>query len=171
MLQPILQPTELKMNIGAVRKNECLDLLVRIANKQDSFNSDTLTQLMKHGLLNTIPRPRGKERSGTLQTLLDEWMLKWVNRCRFVFDRRGIAHKEFVPPEQTVNRFPWEAQKKTILMRLDIGENRLRHHDNALSISEFFTRKDIPVVPHLFPWSRSVWCKLKNVLKSRHFGA
>ena len=47
------------------------------------------SQVMNHGFSNTILRPRGKVRSGTLRALLDLRKLEWANRrsnqCWLVF--------------------------------------------------------------------------------------
>jgi transposase len=102
------------------------------------------------------------------------------------FDRRGIVHKEFVPPRQTVNQVFYKdvlerLRKRAIRVRPDIADKWMLHHDNApchtaLSIIEFLTSKGIPVVPQppyspdLSPCDIFLFPKLKNVLKGRHFG-
>ena len=71
------------------------------------------------------------------------------------FDSHGIVHKEFVPPEQTVNH----AFYKDVLeqlgkwIRRDIADDWVLQHDNApahtaLAIREFLVKKNIPVLPH-----------------------
>ena len=102
------------------------------------------------------------------------------------FNRRGIVHKEFVPPEQTVNH----AFYKDVLVRLRKWVQRVRtgiaddwvlHHDNApahtaLSILEFLAKKNILVLPHppyspdLAPGDFYLLPKLKSKLKVHHFG-
>jgi len=74
------------------------------------------------------------------------------------FDSRGIVHKEFVPPGQTVNPVFYKdvlerLQKGVQLVRMDIADDWVLHHDNApahtaLSIREFLAKKNIPVLPH-----------------------
>jgi hypothetical protein len=76
------------------------------------------------------------------------------------FDIQGIAHKDFLPPGQTVNgKFYCE-----VLKRLREGIRRKRpdkwknnnwflHHDNApthtsLVVRQFLTSKNITVIPH-----------------------
>ena len=102
------------------------------------------------------------------------------------FDSRGIVHKEFVPPGQTVNN----AFYKNVLERLrklvqrvrrDIADDWVLQHDNApahtaLSIREFLAKKNIPVRPHppyspdLAPCDFYLFPKLKSKLKGHHFG-
>ena len=102
------------------------------------------------------------------------------------FDSRGMVHKEFAPPGQTVNH----ALYKDILERLRKWVQRVRRgiaddwvlqNDNApahtaLSIREFLTKKNIPVLPHspyspdLAPCDFFLFPKLKSKLKGHHFG-
>lgn len=67
-------------------------------------------------------------------------------------------------------------------MRLYIADKSMIHDNKApcnpaLSVPQFLTLKDIPVVPQpsnhltLVPLTFSFLHKLKNVLKGRHFGA
>ena len=72
----------------------------------------------------------------------------------FFFDRRGIVHSAIVPSGQTVNQvfFIKKGSEKVIHMRPDIADKWMLHHDNApchtaLSITELFISKGIPVVP------------------------
>ena len=98
------------------------------------------------------------------------------------FDSRGIVHKEFVPPGQTVNN----AFYKNVLERLrklvqrvrrDIADDWVLQHVNApahtaLSIREFLAKKNIPVLPHP-PYSPDLApCELYLFpkLKGHHFG-
>ena len=74
-------------------------------------SSVALPQVMNHGFWSTTSRQNAKFGSGTLQTLpvlrKRERVNPKSNRCSFVFltgDSQGIAHKEFVPPGQTVNQ-------------------------------------------------------------------
>lgn len=74
-----------------------------------------------------------------------------------VFGRKGIVHKEFVPPRQTVSQFFYKTvlerlKKGVIRVRQDIAEKCLLHHNNAscytaLSITEFLTPISISVFP------------------------
>ena len=102
------------------------------------------------------------------------------------FNSRGIVHKEFVRPGQTVN----QAFYKDVLERLrkwvqrfrrDIADNWVLHHNKApahttLSIGEFLVKKNIPVLPHppyspdLAPCNLYFFPKLKLKLKGHHFG-
>ena len=104
----------------------------------------------------------------------------------YFFDNRGIVHKQFVLPGQTVNH----AFYKDVLERLRKGVQRVRrdiaddwvlHHDNApahtaLSFREFLAKKNIPVRPHppyspdLAPCDFRLFPKLKSKLKGHHFG-
>jgi hypothetical protein len=75
-------------------------------------------------------------------------------------DIRGIVHKEFVPPGQTVNgKFYCEVLRRLRenLRRKRPGmwknENWLFHHDNApahtsLVVREFLTKNNVTTVPH-----------------------
>ena len=101
------------------------------------------------------------------------------------FDSRGIVHKEFVPPGQTVNHAFYKdvlerLRKRVQRVRTDIADDWVLHHDNtpahtALSIREFLA-KSIPVLPHppyspdLAPCDFCLFPKLKLKLKGRHFG-
>ena len=76
------------------------------------------------------------------------------------FDQKGIFHKEFVPPGQTVN----DAFYVEVLRRLQENVRRKRpdhwrdntwllHHDNApvhtaLLTRRFLTNNNMTVVPH-----------------------
>jgi len=73
------------------------------------------------------------------------------------FDSRGIVHKEFVPPGQTVNHAFYKAvleqlRKRVQRVRRDIADDWVPQHNNAsahtaLSIREFLVKKNIPVLP------------------------
>ena len=102
------------------------------------------------------------------------------------YDSRGIVHKEFVPPGQTVNH----AFYKDVLERLwkrvqrvwrDIADDCVLQHNNTpahtvLSIREFLAKKNIPILPHppyspdLAPCNFYLFPKLKLNLKGHHFG-
>ena len=101
------------------------------------------------------------------------------------FDSRGIVHKEFVPPGQTVNHAFYKdvlerLRKRVQRVRRDIADDWVLHHDNApactaLSIRELLAKKNIPVLPHP-PYSPDLglcdFClfpKLKSKLKSHNF--
>ena len=102
------------------------------------------------------------------------------------FDSRGIVHKEFVPPGQTVNHVFYKdvlerLWKQVQRVRRDIADDWVLQHSNtpantALSIREFLEKKNIPVLPHP-PYSPDLalcdFClfpKLKSKLKGHHFG-
>jgi len=102
------------------------------------------------------------------------------------FDSRGIVHKEFVPPGQTVNPAFYkdvleQLRKRFQRVRTDIADDWVLHHDNApahtaLSVGEFLAKKYIPVLPHppyssdLAPCDFYLFPKLKLKLKGHHFG-
>jgi len=75
--------------------------------------------------------------------------------CYF-FDSRGIVHKEFVPPGQTVNHAFYKdvlerLRKRVQPVRRDIADDWVMQHDNApahiaFSIREFLAKKNIPVL-------------------------
>jgi len=104
----------------------------------------------------------------------------------FFLDSRGIVHKEFVPPGQTVNhafyRDVLERLRKRIQqVQTDIADDWVLQHDNApahtvLSIREFLVKKNIPVLPHppyspdIAPCDFYLFPKLKSELKGHHFG-
>jgi len=88
-----------------IRKNKCLDLLYRTANEQDFisrvitddnswiFDPETKWQSEEWHTANS-PRPK--------KARMSKSKIKSILIC--FFDRRGIIHKEFVPPGQTVNQ-------------------------------------------------------------------
>ena len=99
------------------------------------------------------------------------------------FDVRGIVHKEFVPPGQTVNgKFYCEVLRR---LRENVrckqpemwkNGNWLLHHDNApahtsLVMREFLTKNNVTTVPHpayspdLAPCDFYVFPKMKLRLK------
>ena len=104
----------------------------------------------------------------------------------FFFDSRGIVHKEFVPPGQTVDHAFYKdvlerLRKRVQRVRTDIADDWVLHHDNmpaytALSIREFLAKKNIPVLPHppyspdLAPCNFCLFRKLKSKLKGHYFG-
>ena len=111
-------------------------------------------------------------------------VMRLVTIC--FFDRKGIVHKEFVPPGQTVNQVFYKSvlenlRKRVIRVRPEIADKWMLHHDNApchtaISIREFLNSKRITVVPQppyspdLSPCDFFLFPKLKHVLKGRHFG-
>jgi transposase len=102
------------------------------------------------------------------------------------FDSRGIVHKEFVPPGQTVNQAFYKdvlerLRKRVQRVRRDIADDWVLHHDNApahtaLSIREFLAKKNIPTLPQppyspdLAPCDFYLFPKLKSKLKGHHYG-
>ena len=105
------------------------------------------------------------------------------NNC--FFDSRGIVHKEFVSPGQTVNHAFYKdilerLRKRVQRVRTDIADDWVLHHDNApahtaRSVREFLA-KNIPILPHppyspdLAPCDFYLFPKLKLKLKGHHFG-
>ena len=101
-------------------------------------------------------------------------------------DSRGIVHKEFVPPGQTVNHAFYKdvlerLWKRVERVRRDVADDWVLQHDNApahtaLSFGEFLAKKNIPVLPHppysqdLAPCDFFLFSKLKSKLKGHHFG-
>ena len=64
---------------------------------------------MKLGFLSTIRQPKDRVQSGTLPSHLDQRRPEWANQewnpcSSFFFYSKGIVHKEFMPPGQTVNQ-------------------------------------------------------------------
>ena len=150
---------------------------------------------MNHGCSTTIPRPNGKVRNGTRKVLLVRRKHAWADPgWKTIFfslslslpDSRGIVHKEFVPPGQTVNHAFYkdvleQLRKRVQRVRMDIADDWVLQHDNApahtaLSIREFLATKNIPVLPHppystyLAPRDFYLFPKLKSKLKGHHFG-
>jgi len=146
---------------------------------------------MNHGYSTTIPRPNGKVRTGTRKVLLVRRKHAWADPgwklwLLFFSDSRGIVHKEFVPPGQTVNYAFYKdvlerLRKRVQRVRMDIADDWVLHHDNGpahavLSIREFLGKKNIPVLPHppyspnLAPCDFYLFPKLKSKLKGHHFG-
>ena len=102
------------------------------------------------------------------------------------FYSKGVVHKEFVPPGQTVNTafyvevLKW-LKKRVACVRPEITNTWVLHHDNApshasLLVREFLAKQTVAMLPQppyspdlappnffLFPW-------LKSSLKGHHFG-
>ena len=81
----------------------------------------------------------------------------------FFFDSRGIVHKEFVPPGQTVNHLFYkdvleQLRKRFKQVQRDIVDNWVLQHDNApahkltlrFQFENFWRRKTFPYF-HIFP--------------------
>ena len=144
---------------------------------------------MKRGFFSTIRRQKDRALSGTLLGLLDKRRLEWANqrwnRCFVFFYSKGVVHKEFVPPGQTVNAaFYVEVLKwlKTRVARVrpEIANTWVLHDDNAPSHPSLLVRvsgetnrgnaaptslQTRPGPPEFFllPW-------LKSRLKGQYFG-
>ena len=102
------------------------------------------------------------------------------------FDSRGIVHKEFVPPGQTLNHAFYKdvlelLRKRVQRVRRDIADDWVLQHDNApahtaLSIREFLAKKNIRILPYppyspdLAPCDFYLFSKLKSKLTGHHFG-
>ena len=101
------------------------------------------------------------------------------------FDSRGIVHKEFVSPGQTVNHAFYKdvlerLRKRVQRVRRDFADDWLLQHNapvhTALSIRDFLAKKNIPVLPHppyspdLAPCDFYLFPELKSKLKGHHFG-
>jgi hypothetical protein len=101
------------------------------------------------------------------------------------FDIKGIVHKEFLPPGQTVNgKFYCEVLKR---LRESIRHKRpdkwknnnwFLHHDNApahtsLVVRQFLVSKNTTIIPHnspdLAPCDVFLFPKMKLRLKGRRF--
>jgi len=102
------------------------------------------------------------------------------------FYSKGIVHKEFVPPEQTVNQtFYLQVLKRlrniVVPVRREIANTWFLHHDAAPShtsftVTEFLAQHNITTLPHppyspdLAPCDFFLFPKLKTHLKGHHFG-
>ncbi len=73
------------------------------------------------------------------------------------FNSKGIMHKEFVPPGQTVNQQFYlkvldQLRKRIVCVRPGIAKTWVLNHDNAachraFSVTQFLSSKKIPVLP------------------------
>jgi histone-lysine N-methyltransferase SETMAR len=102
------------------------------------------------------------------------------------FDSKGIVHKEFVPPGQTVNRTFYlqvlkRLRNRVRRVRAEIADKLFLHHDNAPShtsfaVREFLSQNKITTLPHpsyspdLAPCDFILFPKFKTHLKGHHFG-
>ena len=101
------------------------------------------------------------------------------------FYSKGIVHKEFVPPEQTVNQtFYLQVLKRlrniVVPVRREIANTWFLHHDAAPShtftVREFLAQHNITTFPHppyspdLAPCNFFLFPKLKTHLKGHNFG-
>jgi histone-lysine N-methyltransferase SETMAR len=113
--------------------------------------------------------------------------IKCEGRLICFFDVNGIVHKEFVPPEQTVNQYFY----LDVLKRLRYSVRRKRpelwrsgdwllHHDNvpahtALSVRQFLAKSNMVLLPHppyspdLAPCDFSLLPWMKKTLKGKRF--
>jgi len=104
----------------------------------------------------------------------------------FFFDSQGIAHKEFMPPRQTVNQIFYRKvlerlRERVARVRPGIARTWMLLHDiapchTAISPSINFWQKKafLSFLSPLFAGSQSLWLllfpRLKNYLKGRPFG-
>ena len=102
------------------------------------------------------------------------------------FYSKGIVHKEFVPPGQTVNQTFYlqvleRLRNRVRRVRGEIADKWFLHHDNAPShtsfaVREFLAQNKITTLPHppyspdLAPCDFFLFPKLKTHLKGHHFG-
>lgn len=101
------------------------------------------------------------------------------------FDSKGIVHKEFVPPGQTVNQHFYlkvldRLRKRVIRVRPEIAKTWILHHDNApchraFSVSRFLASKNIAVLPQapyspdMSPCDFFLFPQTKLAVKGTHF--
>lgn len=101
------------------------------------------------------------------------------------FDSKGVVHKEFVPPGQTVNhQFYIEVlqrlRKRIFRVRPEIADTWILHHDNApchraFSVTQFLTSKNItllpqpPYSPDISPCDFFLFPRVKQIVKGTHF--
>ncbi|KAL4126973.1 hypothetical protein QTP88_011171 [Uroleucon formosanum] len=108
-----------------------------------------------------------------------------VKTMMICFFDKGIVHKEFVPPGQTVNQHFYlkvldRLRKRVIRVRPEIAKTWILHHDNApchraFSVSRFLTSKNIAVLPQapyspdMSPCDFFLFPQTKLVVKGTHF--
>ena len=117
---------------------------------------------MKLGFSSTIPQPKDKVQSGTLTSHLEQRRPEWANQewkpCSSFFYSRGVAHKEFVPPGQTVNQTFYlqvlrRLRNRVVRVRREIANTWFLHHDNvpshtSIAVREFLPQNNITTLPH-----------------------
>lgn len=171
------------------RKEVCSNLLERIETDPDfltnvitgdeswifEYDPETKRQSQEWHTANS-PRPK--------KARMSKSRIKTMLIC--FIDSNGVVHKEFVPEGETVNQHYYREvlerlRKRVARVRPNIKDTWMLHHDNApchtaLSITEFLTHKNIPVVPQppyspdLSPCDFFLFPRLKNHLKGHHFG-
>ena len=101
-------------------------------------------------------------------------------------DSKGVVHKEFIPPGQTVNAAFYvkvlkQLKKRVTRARLEIANTWVPHHDNApshasLLVREFLAKQTVatlpqlPYSPDLAPPDFFLFPRLKSSFKGHHFG-
>ena len=119
-------------------------------------------------------------KEGSNEQIKDETDAQWF------FYSKGVVHKEFVPPGQTVNAvFYVEVLKRlktrVARVRLEIASTWVLYHDNApshasLLVREFLAKQTVatlhqpPYSPDLDPPDFFLFPWLKFSLKGHHFG-
>jgi len=102
------------------------------------------------------------------------------------FDSKGVVHKEFIPPGQTVNAAFYvevltRLKKRVARIRPEIANTWVLLHDNApshasLLVREFLAKQTVatlpqpPYSPDLAPTDFFLFPRLKSSLKGHHFG-
>lgn len=103
------------------------------------------------------------------------------------FDRRGVVHREFVPPGQTMNATFYvnvldRLRKRILRVRPDIADSWKLHHDNApchtaLLVREFLANHRVATLPHppyspdIAPADFFLFPRLKRDLKGNRFSS
>jgi len=101
-------------------------------------------------------------------------------------DSKGIFHKKFVPPGQTVTQtFYLQVleclRNRVVHVRHEIANTWFLHHNNvpchtSFAVREFLVQHNITTLPHprycpdLAPCDFFLFSKLKTHLKGHHFG-
>ena len=180
-------PRLLNVDQKQQRLDVCLDLKKMLLTIPAFFRMSLRAR--EPGFTPTTRKPKHNPVNGKVRGHLDRRRQgKWEaisSQCWF--DQKGIVHKEFVPPGQTVNA----AFYVEVLRRLRENVRRKRpdrwqnntwllHHDNesayaALLTRRFLTDNNMTVVPHppyspdLAPREFFLFPKLKMKLKGRRF--